>query len=58
MHTTYHRGQLNTKIRELGGEPPLTDFIYWVGLDKPKADFTEYLRSDFSSTVVGYCTLY
>ena len=40
MHSTYHRGQINTKIRELGGEPPLTDFIYWIWLNKPNADFT------------------
>lgn len=29
-HSTYHRGQINTRIRELGGEPPLTDFVAWV----------------------------
>lgn len=34
-HTTYHRGQLATRIRELGGEPPLVDFLYWVWAGKP-----------------------
>ena len=29
-HTTYHRGQVATRIRELGGEPPLVDFLVWV----------------------------
>lgn len=35
MHSTYHRGQINKKIRELGGEPPLTDYIYWIWIGKP-----------------------
>lgn len=39
MHSTYHRGQVNTKLRELGGEPPLTDFIAWVWLGKPHPDW-------------------
>lgn len=29
-HSTYHRGQINTRIRALGGEPPLVDFVAWV----------------------------
>ncbi|MBK7629284.1 MAG: hypothetical protein IPJ23_00840 [Ignavibacteriales bacterium] len=36
-HSTYHRAQINTRLRELGGEPPITDFIAWVWLGKPKA---------------------
>lgn len=34
-HSTYHRGQINTRLRELSDEPPLTDFIAWVWLGKP-----------------------
>jgi uncharacterized damage-inducible protein DinB len=34
LHSTYHRGQINARIRELGGEPPLTDFIAWVWAGK------------------------
>lgn len=34
-HSTYHRGQINRRIRELGGEPPLTDFIAWIWAGKP-----------------------
>ncbi|HEX8026924.1 MAG TPA: DinB family protein [Vicinamibacterales bacterium] len=34
-HTTYHRGQVATRIRELGGEPPLVDFLVWVWSGKP-----------------------
>lgn len=35
MHSAYHRGQVNTRLRELGGEPPLVDFIAWVWMKKP-----------------------
>jgi len=34
-HSTYHRGQIATRIREIGGEPPLVDFLYWVWSGKP-----------------------
>ena len=33
MHSQYHRGQNATRLRELGGEPPLTDLIVWYGKD-------------------------
>lgn len=36
MHSLYHRGQVNARLRELGGEPPLVDFIAWLWLDKPQ----------------------
>lgn len=38
-HSSYHRGQINTRFRELGGEPALIDFIVWVWFCKPKADW-------------------
>ena len=34
-HSTYHRGQLATRIREIGGEPPVMDFLVWVWGGKP-----------------------
>jgi uncharacterized damage-inducible protein DinB len=37
LHTTYHRAQVATRIRELGGEPPLTDFVAWAWKDRPEA---------------------
>lgn len=40
LHCTYHRGQINTRFRELGGEPPSVDFIVWVWLNKPNADWS------------------
>ena len=36
-HSAYHRGQINARLREIGGEPPMVDFIAWVWLGKPKA---------------------
>ncbi len=35
LHSTYHRGQVNTRLRELDIEPPLTDYIAWVWFDRP-----------------------
>jgi uncharacterized damage-inducible protein DinB len=35
-HSTYHRGQVNARLREIGGEPPLVDFIAWVWFGKPE----------------------
>lgn len=39
LHSSYHRGQVNRRLRELGGEPPLTDYIAWVWTDRPSADW-------------------
>ena len=38
-HTAYHRGQIATRIREDGGEPPLVDFLYWVWAGKPAPEW-------------------
>lgn len=40
LHSTHHRGQLSTLLRELGGEPPTSDFITWIWLGKPGADWS------------------
>jgi len=34
-HSTYHRGQINARLREVGGEPPLVDYIAWIWLGRP-----------------------
>jgi uncharacterized damage-inducible protein DinB len=36
-HSAYHRGQINTRLRELGCEPPLTEYFVWVWAGKPAA---------------------
>lgn len=40
MHSQYHRGQNATRLRELGGTPPTTDFIVWLRNGKPAARWT------------------
>lgn len=39
MHSHYHRGQNARRLRELGGEPPTTDFIMWKWKGEPKPDW-------------------
>jgi uncharacterized damage-inducible protein DinB len=29
-HATYHRGQIASKLRRFGVEPPMTDLIFWA----------------------------
>jgi uncharacterized damage-inducible protein DinB len=35
LHSMHHRGQVNRRIRELGGEPPLVDYIAWLWIGRP-----------------------
>jgi uncharacterized damage-inducible protein DinB len=37
MHSHYHRGQNATRLRELGGHPPLSDLIAWYWKGRPAA---------------------
>ena len=39
MHSHYHRAQNATRLRELGGEPPLTDLIVWYWKGKPEVEW-------------------
>ena len=39
MHSHYHRGQNATRLRELGGEPPMTDFVVWLRNGQPAAQW-------------------
>lgn len=45
LHSTYHRGQVNMRLRELGGEPPLVDYIAWLWLGKPRPEWPEEVGS-------------
>ncbi len=45
-HSTYHRGQVSLRLREIGGEPPQTDFITWVVLGRPVATWPETAEMD------------
>ena len=39
LHTTYHRAQVATRLREFGVEPPLTDFIAWAWRNRPQPEW-------------------
>lgn len=39
-HSTYHRGQVNARLREIGGEPPLVDYIAWIWFGRPEPDWS------------------
>ena len=39
LHSHYHRGQNATRLREVGGEPPMTDYIYWLWKGRPEAEW-------------------
>ena len=39
MHSLYHRGQVNMRLRELGTEPPLVDYIAWIWIGRPAPDW-------------------
>ena len=34
-HSQHHRGQNASRMRQLGGNPPMTDFIAWYALGRP-----------------------
>jgi uncharacterized damage-inducible protein DinB len=36
LHSSHHRGQLCTRLREVGVEPPTVDFIVWLWAGKPE----------------------
>jgi uncharacterized damage-inducible protein DinB len=38
-HSTYHRGQVNLRLRELGTTPPLVDYIAWIWQGRPAAEW-------------------
>lgn len=35
-HGTYHRGQISMRLRQLGEQPPSTDYILWLRLPVPR----------------------
>lgn len=39
MHSTHHRGQVNARLRELGGEPPTVDYIIWLWSGRPEPEW-------------------
>jgi uncharacterized damage-inducible protein DinB len=41
MHSQYHRGQINHRLRQIGGEPPVVDYITWIWIGRPAAEWPE-----------------
>ena len=41
LHSSYHRGQVVRRLRELDVEAPLSDFLAWIWMDRPEADWGE-----------------
>lgn len=35
-HSMHHRGQVMKRIRELGDDPPMVDYIVWLWLERPQ----------------------
>jgi uncharacterized damage-inducible protein DinB len=36
MHSAYHRGQVAAAVREAGGKPALTDYVYYLRQQTPR----------------------
>lgn len=39
LHSTYHRGQIASRVREAGGEPQTTDLIAWLWKERPEPEW-------------------
>lgn len=37
LHSAHHRGQVAMRLRELGADPPLVDFVAWIWRGRPAA---------------------
>ena len=38
-HSTYHRGQVNSRLRAIGGTPPNVDYIVWLWAGRPAPEW-------------------
>lgn len=39
LHSLYHRGQVNARLKELGAEPPLVDYLAWIWAGRPAPEW-------------------
>lgn len=44
LHTMHHRGQVNARLRTLGGEPQYIDYIVWAWQGQPAADWPDIAK--------------
>jgi uncharacterized damage-inducible protein DinB len=40
-HSSYHRGQVNARLRAIDGKPALVDYIAWIWFARPKPIWAE-----------------
>ena len=52
LHSLYHRGQINARLRVLGGEPPRVDYIVWLWLGRPEAHWHRLQNREQLSEIV------
>jgi uncharacterized damage-inducible protein DinB len=46
LHSLHHRGQATARLREVGGAPPLVDYIAWVWFGRPSAQWPAVSAGD------------
>jgi uncharacterized damage-inducible protein DinB len=39
MHSSHHRGQVSHRLRQLDAPAPVSDFIAWIWVGRPQADW-------------------
>jgi uncharacterized damage-inducible protein DinB len=44
-HSSHHRAQANSRLRAIGAQPPLVDYLAWVWLERPAAAWPEIVTS-------------
>ncbi len=47
LHSTYHRGQINARLRAIGGEPPPVDYLAWLFLGRPATSWPPVVLTSF-----------
>jgi uncharacterized damage-inducible protein DinB len=52
MHTAHHRGQVTARLRELGAEPPLVDYIAWLWKGRPAPQWPRNVAAPTSDELV------
>ena len=44
-HSSHHRAQANARLRALGANPPIIDYIAWLWLERPAPAWPEVIAS-------------
>jgi uncharacterized damage-inducible protein DinB len=54
LHSAHHRGQINVRLRALGAEPPLVDYIAWIWKGQPEAQWPRNVPAPGDSRGAGH----